>query len=816
MEFRKVLALRGPNVWASFPVLEAWVDLGSYKDTASDELPGFNDRLTSWLPTLSEHRCNLGTPGGFLERLRRGTYLAHILEHVVLELQCLAGTEVGYGRARETDTAGLYRVAVEYDDEDLGRACLATGRELLLAAVQDTPFSVGEAIAKLRELARRVAPSPALAAVLRAARARDIPVRKLSAEGLLQLGQGSKQRRTLPLQTDRTGAIAESIARDHELSRTLLGTIGVPVPHSRRVADAPAAWTTAQEIGLPVTIRRRFGLEPSAIFRNLTTQEEIERAYTSAAADGYSVLVERAAPGAEWRLLVVGDSVVAATPREGTAAAATPVHPEIAARAVEAANTVGLEVAGIDIIAADITRPLEEQGGVVAAVDPWPDPAIHIAANPETSRPIGQAVLARMFPEDQTGRIPIAAVTGVNGKTTTTRLLAHIAGRVYRGVGMTCTEGIYLNNRRIESGDCSGPRSAATVLQNSRVDVAVLETARGGILRAGLGFDRCDVAVVTNIAEGDHLGLNGIETLEQLARVKRCVVEAVAAHGSAVLKADDPHVEAMAEHCPGSVIFFARDGGHPVLVRHREKKGRVAFVRDRHLILAEGEQEIPLAVVDRIPLTHGGRIPFQVENALAAAAAAWCLGIPCEAIRVGLETFASDLDSAPARFNLLEVRGGAVILDYGHNISSLQSMIEALNEFPHPRRVAVYSAAGDRRDCEMVRQGEMLGGAFDRVILFEEQNCIRGRKAGEIYRLFREGLSRGGRVRAIEEVDGAVKAAEAAIATIKPGEVVLIQVDLVDETIDLARHLAAVGEAREIDLREAEVEVSRELDPVGV
>jgi len=753
MQIRKVQALRGPNIWANFPVLEAWVDLGGLKDCASDQLPGFNERLTAWLPTLIEHRCSVGERGGFFERLRRGTYQAHILEHVTLELQSLAGSEVGFGRARETCEDGVYKVAVEFEEEELGRACLEAACELCLAAVHDSPYDVGAEVARLRELAGRVRPAPATASILRAARKRHIPVRRLGAGNLMLLGHGARQQRILGHQTGRTSALAESIARDQELTRRLLRDVGVPVPDGELVPDGPS-----------------------------------------------------------WRLLVVGERVVAADRRQPAQGhqngEAHPditdrLHPEVAARALEAARVVGLDVAGIDIVAADLSQPLEEQGGVVVGVDANPDVGLHVHAPGGVRRPVGEAIVSHLFPEGQTGRIPIVAVTGVNGKTTTTRCIAHIVGRTQKCVGMTCTEGIYVGGRRTESGDCSGPQSARTVLQNPKVDVAVLETARGGILREGLGFDRCDVAVVTNIGEGDHLGVADIDTLDKLARVKRTIVEAVPPGGAAVLKADDPLVAAMASECRGHVVFFARDAGNPVIVRHRKDKGRAVFVRDRHIVLADGEQEIPLVPLDRVPLTHGGRIGFQVENALAATAATWSLGVPCEVIRVALESFTPDVDKVPGRFNLFDIHGATVIIDYGHNVSSLACLLEAVGQFPHKRRLAVYSVAGDRRDCDLVRQGAMLGDAFDRVILYED-HYMRGRKQGEIISVMRQGLAQGKRVTEIQEITGAVKAVETALGLARPEELLVLQADVVDETVTFLRRYLASGKAgREISLNEA-------------
>jgi cyanophycin synthetase len=534
-------------------------------------------------------------------------------------------------------------------------------------------------------------------------------------------------------------------------------------------------------------------------------REEVLAAYAATAEVGTPVVVEQLVEGLEHRLLLIGGRVVAAGRRgpEGAFEDVTAgLHLEIATRAVEAARAVGLDVAGVDVVCTDAGRPLEAQGGAVVGVHARPRFAPHAGA--DAGRRLGEALVGYLFPGGQTGRIPVAAVTGVNGKTTTTRLIAHILGRIHRRVGLTCTEGIYVAGRRIDTGDCSGPKSARLVLRHPRVEAAVLETARGGILREGLGFDRCDVAVVTNIGSGDHLGVGGVDTPEELAHVKQTVVRAVAPTGAAVLKADDPLVAAMARHCPGTVVFFARDAAQPVLAAHRARGGRAAFVRGGQLILAEEAQEVPLVPLARVPLTHGGWVGFQVENALAAAAAAWCLGVPLEHVRAGLETFAADLDRAPARFNVLEVNGAAVVMDYGHNVSSLESLLDALASLPNPRRTAVYSAAGDRRDDDMVRQGQLLGDGFDRVILYEEEECIRGRADGEIFRLFRSGLAGRSRVRDVEEVRGAVKAVEVALRTARPGDLVLAQVDRVDETVALVRRFRAAGvPCREIDLREA-------------
>ncbi|HUY32225.1 MAG TPA: cyanophycin synthetase [Pirellulales bacterium] len=874
----KVLALRGPNVWANFPVLEAWVELGELRDSPSDQLPGFNERLMAWLPSMIEHRCSIGERGGFFERLRRGTYQAHILEHVTIELQTLAGTEVGFGRARETAKEGTYKVVVEYEDESIARACLAEAHELCLAAVYDRTYDIEAAVSRLRELNQEVRLGPSTRAIVDAAKARGIPWRRLSRGSLIQFGHGAKQRRILASETDRTGAIAESIAQDKDLTRSMLRAVGVPVPTGRPVESADDAWEAAREIGTPVVVKPQFGNQGRGVATCLTTCEQVHAAYEAARREGSSIVVERHLAGADFRLLVVGHRLVAAARREpaqvvgdgrhtvaelvdqinadprrgndhatplskirldpiamgvlaeqglapthvppagckvlirrngnlSTGGSATDVtdlvHPEVAARAVEAARVVGLDVAGVDVIAMDISRSLEDQGGGVVEVNAAPGLRMHVEPSLGKPRPVGEAIVASLFAEGRTGRIPIVSITGTNGKTTTTRFIAHLFRSRGHTVGMTSTDGIFIDGRRIDTGDCSGPQSARAVLLNPKVEAAVLETARGGILREGLGFDRCDVAVVTNIAGGDHLGTGGIDTLEDLAKVKRVPVEAVSSCGTAVLKADDPLVAQMASRCPGSVIFFARSADDPVIAAHRAAGKRAVFVRDDTIVAAEGDHETPLVPLARVPLTHGGRVGFQVENALATAAAGWAVGFAFSEIQSGMESFASKLDQVPGRFNLLEIGDAAVIVDYGHNSSALAALIEVVGQFPHPKRSIVYSAAGDRRDCDLIEQGEMLGAAFDRVVLYED-HYLRGRADGEIMALFRQGLIASPRTVEVLEIRGALKAVEQALELVRPGELLVIQADVIDETVDfIKRYVSRRVPGREIDLAEA-------------
>jgi len=764
MRLLKVLALRGPNIWSRHTIIEAWVDLGPLRDLSSERFPGFNDRLMAWLPSLIEHRCSVGERGGFYQRLRRGTYLAHILEHTTLELQTLAGTPVGFGKARETSQEGVYKVAIRYQEEVLGRECLDVARALLMAAVFDQPFEIDMQVNRLRQLADRVCLGPSSNAIVDAAKARNIPVRRLNSRSLVQLGQGVRQRRIWTAETDNTSAIAESIAQDKDLTKKLLRSAGIPVPEGREVESPEDAWEAAQELKGSVVVKPTDGNHGRGVFTDLTEEQQIKTAYLNAIDEGSGVLVERFASGLQHRLLVVGGKLVAAArgdtaeitgdgqhtiaelldsqinadPRRGEDEASlldmveidsllnvelmrqgyapesipvagvrvtirrhdTPtvdvtdlVHPSIAEHAVQAAQVVGLDIAGLDIVAEDIGRPLEDQGGVVVEVNAGPGLLMHLRPTVGKKRPVGEAILATLFPNpEDNGRIPVVSVTGTNGKTTCARLVTSILKSAGYFVGMTCTDGVTVDGRVIDQGDCAGPRSAKNVLLNPLVDAAVFESARGGILREGLGVDKCDVAIVTNIGEADHLGKAFIDSPEDMFKVKRTPVDVVLPTGMAVLNATDPLVVEMASLSAGGVTFFAIDSNHPVIQRHREAGLRTVFVRDRTVMLSQGSEELPLIKLDDLPSTHAGRVRFQVENVLAAAAAGWALNVNLQQLAIGLQAFQGNVFDNPARFNVLESAGKTLVVTDGRNVSSLAALVEALDNFSHEKRTIVYSA----------------------------------------------------------------------------------------------------------------------------
>lgn len=465
------------------------------------------------------------------------------------------------------------------------------------------------------------------------------------------------------------------------------------------------------------------------------------------------------------------------------------VHPELSARAVAAAKMIGLDICGVDVVCDSVFKSLEEQGGGVIEVNAAPGLRMHLQPSFGKARAVGEAIISSMFNTGDDARIPLVAVSGTNGKTTTVRLIAHLLGQNGLRVGMTNSDGVYIQNQRIDTGDCSGPKSARNVLLHPDVDAAVFETARGGVLREGLAFDRCDVAVVTNIGIGDHLGLSYINTVDDLAVVKRVVVQNVAPSGTAVLNAADPMVAKMASACQGSITFFASDCHHPVMATHRAKGQRVVYLDGKEIVAAEGVLEHKIALKD-IPLTRNGTIGFQIENAMASIAAAWALGIDWKIIRAGVATFINDAATAPGRFNVYDYRGATLIADYGHNPDAIIALVNAIENMPSKRRMVVISGAGDRRDEDISQQTEILGNAFDEVILYQDQ-CQRGRADGEVLGLLQKGLKNATRAKAVEEIRGEFSAIDLALSRLQIGDLCLVLIDQVDDALaHIAKRIA--------------------------
>ncbi len=855
MHVIRVRSLRGPNLWSRHPAIEAVVQCDE-QETDLSALPEFEPALRARFPQLAA----LQPQGG-----KQHIPMAHALEIAMLTLQAMAGCPVSFSRTTETLDRGIYQVVVEYSEEEVGRRALEIAMELCHAAAAETPFDAPAALTGLRTLDEDLRLGPSTGSIVEAAFRRGIPWRRMTEGSMVQLGWGSRSRRILAAETDHTSAVAEAIAQDKELTKRLLHAIGVPVPAGRPVDSAEDAWIAAQEIGGPVAVKPQYGNQGRGVAVNLESREQIIAAWHAAAKVGTPVLVERFITGHDFRLLVIGDRMVAAARRDppqvfgdgetsiaglveevnrdprrseghatslsrirldeialatlarqgftpesipprgalvllrnnanlSTGGSATDVtddvHPAVAARAVDAARMVGLDICGVDILCNSLHLPLETQGGGIVEVNAAPGLRMHLAPSFGKPRDVGSAIVDMMFAPGESGRIPVIAVAGTNGKTTTVRLSAHLLRQSGLHVGMTNSDGVYIDDRRIDTGDCSGPKSARNVLAHPGVDAAVLETARGGILREGLAFDRCDVAIVTNIGIGDHLGLNYIHTTEELAVVKRVIVENVAPDGAAVLNAADPMVVKMASSCPGRVIFFAQDSQHPVIATHRAQGHAVLYREGGDIVARRGRRTLRFSL-DRIPLTRNGTIGFQIDNAMGAIGATWALGLDHGSIERALATFVNDAATAPGRFNLFEFRGATVIADYGHNPDAIMALVEAVSTLPATFRTAVISGAGDRRDEDLRQQTALLGAAFDRVILYEDQ-CQRGRTDGEVIALLREGLRGARRTRETEEMRGEFHAIDHALDQVRPGEVCLILIDQVDKALaHIAGRIAA-------------------------
>ncbi len=857
MKVSRIRALRGPNLWSHHTSIEAVVHC-TPEEISLNPREEFGFRLRARFPGILPL-----TPIGQDENVS----MAHVLEVAALALQAQAGCTVSFSRTTATVEPGVFQVVVEYTEEDVGRMAIDMAEQLCQAALEDSPFDLAKALAELRELDEDIRLGPSTGSIVNAALARGIPYRRLTTGSMIAFGWGSKQRRIQAAEIDKTSAIAESIAQDKELTKKLLAAAGVPVPTGREVDSVEQAWEAAQVIGLPVVIKPKKGNQGKGVTVNINSREQLAAAYAAAQEYDNEILVERFLPGNDYRLLVVGDRLVAAArrdppsvvgdgihsvrelvetvnkdPRRGTGHATSltkirfddialtclglqglqadsipakgnrvnlrhnanlstggsatdvtdDVHPEVAMRAVAAAQMVGLDVCGVDMVCESILNPLEKQGGGIVEVNAAPGLRMHLAPSYGKGRAVGEAIVQHMFGDHETGRIPVVAVTGTNGKTTTVRLIAYLLEISGLRVGMTGTDGVYISGECIDTGDCSGPKSARSVLAHPNVDAAVLETARGGILREGLAFDRCDVAVVTNIGAGDHLGLNFITTVEDLAVLKRVVVQNIAPAGMAVLNAADPMVVEMANHNRGAqVTFFALDRNHPVMATHLAQGRRAVFTESGHLVIAEGNrrQSVPLS---DIPLTHGGLIGFQVENVMAAAAAAWALGLDWQVICRGLASFTNDNDNAQGRFNVFNFHGAQVIADYGHNPDAMQALVRAVEAMPARRRSVVISGAGDRRDEDIREQTRILGRAFDQVVLYQDA-CQRGRADGEVLALLREGLAGAQRTGEVQEIYGEFLAIDTALDRLGDGDLCLVLVDQVELALEHIRKRVAQG-----------------------
>lgn len=852
--------LPNANIYSHNPVVRTRLDIGDYEDLASNELPGFCARLVDTLPGLKTHSCSRGYPGGFVERLEEGTYLAHVFEHVAIELQCQAGYQVSFGKTRGSGKRGVYDVVIGYRIASAAVASVRATEELLLAVLNGQAYNSTEAINIVKSEGERGRLGPSTEALYEAARCRRIPVTQVGGEDLLLLGYGRKQQRLWTTITGRTGALGVDLACDKELTKRVLAEGGLPVPEGVVVENAEEAARAVCLLSDPAAIKPINGNQGKGVTLNVSTPLEAKRAYHIAAQYDPRVVVEEYIIGRQYRLCVVNGKLEAAAERipayvigdgyhsveqlveianrdplrgeghekpltkiridavaitvlakqgvvpdtvparghvvyirdnanlstGGTAVDVTDiVHPDNALLAERAARLVGLDIAGVDLVAEDISKPVTAGSGAIIEVNAAPGIRMHHYPSAGKPRDVAARVIDYLFPEGE-GRIPIIAVTGTNGKTTVTRMIGHIWQTAGYTVGMTTTDGIYIGGRKILAGDTTGPTSARTILTDPLVDVAVLETARGGIMRGGLGFDACDVGVVTNISE-DHFGQDGIEDLEDLIYVKSLIVEALRPSGVALLNADDPSVTPLLARVKGEVVLFSTEPDNIIVRRHLSVGGKAFFVREGTIYAACGSLGRAIVKVGDVPVTLGGIAIHNIQNAVIAAAACYCLKVPLSYIRKGLSTF----EVNPGRLNLMAVGDFRVCVDYGHNPAGYRALIHTAKRLGAKRLVGVIGAPGDRRDDVTVNVGRIAGQGFD-FIYVKEDSDLRGREPGQIATLLRQGVIEAGLPEAnVEVVLAEDEAVETALTAAQSGDLIVIfyeKYDKVMGVIDAFRH----------------------------
>ena len=852
-------ALRGPNYYSRYLTIYMRLDIGELDHRPSDQVPDLAERLETLMPTIREHRCSIGKPGGFLQRVENGTYAAHMVEHVAIELQNLIGFSVGFGKTVDSYEPAVYNVVYRYRDEASGLAAGVEAVDIVDKLYNGKDVDLEPAIARLKEVREANMLGPSTASIVHAAEARNIPYYRLS-EGTsyIQLGHGIKQRRFQATVTDRTGILGHSIADDKDWTKQILGDAGIPVPRGQVCYSWEEALEAAAYVGYPVVTKPLSGNHGRGVTTGISNEAELRDGYDAAFARHSSVVVESYIKGEDHRLLVINGKLVAAArrrpahvigdgrsslrelidaenqdPRRGvghenlltqihvdeqterlveqagltmdsvipddeivwlkstanisTGGTATDitddVHPEVKYAAERIGRLIGLDVIGIDLLAETLTRPLEEQSAGVVEVNAGPGFRMHVSPTHGEGRPVGEHVVDMLFPDGDDGRIPITAITGTNGKTTTTRLLAHLLRNAGRHVGMGCTGTIEIDNHVIMRGDYSGPAAAQTVLREPTVDHAVLEVARGGIMRRGLGFDACDVGVLLNIAN-DHLGERDIHTLDELARCKTVVVDAVKRDGVCVLNADDPRVMDQGTYWSrGQIVYFSMDPDNEALEEHSANNGVIFTVKNGWIVMRRGRVEAEIVEVNDVPIAFEGHAPFNVQNAMAAAAAGFAHGLSLGDIKMGLQTFHPTPAQMPGRTNLFEADGVRCLIDYGHNVPALQALQSLVSGLATQRRIAVASAPGNRRDEDLTALGAQLAAMSDSLYVYETD--ARGRAPGETAELIHRGaVSAGAQGFEAELVLDENEAIERAMTQAVRGDLLVLLVDDIEGTTE--------------------------------
>jgi cyanophycin synthetase len=859
MRILDIKVMKGPNYWSirRHKLIQMRLDLEDMEQRPTNSIPGFRERLEKMFPSMYGHRCSVGEPGGFFQRVDEGTWMGHVIEHIALELQTLAGMMCGFGRTRETSKPGVYNVVFSYMEEKAGQYAARASVRIAEALIDGKEYDLQEDIQKLREIREDERLGPSTGCIVDEAVSRGIPYIRLNRHSLVQLGYGVNQRRIRATIASTTGSIAVDIACDKEETKNLLGAAEIPVPKGRIVYSEEGLKDAIDSVGYPIVTKPVDGNHGKGATTNIRDWEGACIGLAAAKKYSRGVIVEKFITGLDHRVLVINYKFVAAAirkpaavtgdgkstikeliditnadPRRGyghekvltqisiddflmemlnregltldsvvekgrevflkptanlsTGGTATDVtdlvHPDNVFMCERIARIIGLDICGIDIMAESLSTPVKENGGAILEVNAAPGFRMHLDPTEGLPRNVAEPVIDMLYPPGTSARIPIIAVTGTNGKTTTTRLMAHIVKTMGHKVGYTTTDGVYIQNQLMMRGDCTGPISAEFVLKDPTVDFAVLECARGGILRAGLGFHRCDIAICTNVAE-DHLGLGDIDTVEQLARVKGVVVESVMPSGYAILNADNEHTLNMAKGLECKVAYFSLREDNPVVVKHISEGGLAAIYENGYITICKGTWKIRVDRAANIPLTYSGKATFNIANILPCVLAGFTRGFDIEDMRAALQTFIPSPAQTPGRMNMFHFKNFTVMVDYAHNTHGFMAISDFLSKVDASPKVGIIAGVGDRRDEDIVNLGRVAAGMFDEIIIRQDKN-LRGRTEEEIIDLMTQGIHQISTEKKITIFRKEKEAIEFAIRQAPPGAFVTICSDVVPDALD--------------------------------
>ena len=862
MKIIEIKILRGPNYWSNYrnKLIAMKLDLEELEERPTNSIDGFSERIEKLIPTMFKHRCSRGKEGGFFERVKEGTWMGHVIEHIALEIQTLAGMECGFGRTRGTGKEGVYNVVFSYKEENVGVYAANAAVKIAEALIEGVEYDLNNDIKTMREMREKFRFGPSTGSIVDEAVSRNIPFIRLNNQSLVQLGYGKNQVRFRATMTDKTSSIAVDLASNKEETKKMLTDAAIPVANGMCISDTSEIETVIKRVGFPLVFKPLDGNHGKGASINVKTKEEAFVAFEHAKKYSRKIIVEKFISGFDFRILVINHRFIAAALREpahvigdgvstiaqlieienqderrgyghenvlteisidrethdelaklnytletilekgkkchlkGTANLSTGgtstdvtdiVHPNNIFIFERISRVIGLDICGIDVMASNLNEPLEVTGGVVLEVNAAPGFRMHLAPANGLPRNVAAPVIDMLYPVGKSFTIPIIAVTGTNGKTTTTRLISHIVKNNGYRVGFTTSDGIYVQNSMLTKGDTTGPISAEFILKDPTVDFAVLETARGGILRSGLGFNKCDVAVITNIQE-DHMGLSDINTLSDMARVKGVVARAVKRDGYAVLNADNKYCVSVSKTVDCNIAYFSIDEKNPIIIEHCKKGGIAAIYENGFITIQKGEWKFRVEKASHIPLTFGGRVTFMIYNVLAATLATYVYGFTIEDIKLNLATFIPSAAQTPGRMNIFEFKEFKVLIDFAHNADGFKGIKEFLSTVESPYKIGIITGTGDRRDDDIRDMGRISAEMFDHIIIRQDK-FLRGRKAEDIVKLLVEGIHDSNPNQSYEYIPKEVEALNHAFSLAKKGTFITALSDVIDNAIEVVQ-----------------------------